>query len=122
MTLEEQITELLAQAEHLRGFPDDEAEAKGLPRIVDQINVLRAEQARDPFRASEATLEGADSVDYQAIEDRMWPSNAGEHLPAPVIDGSMHAATLAFAGDAQGLHELQQRNLKRKPGRPRKAD
>lgn len=45
MTIEDQITALLAEAEPLRLLPDEEAEAKGLPGIVDKINALRAEQA-----------------------------------------------------------------------------
>lgn len=45
MTLEAQITALLAEAEPLRCLPDEEAEAKGLPAIVDKINTLRALQA-----------------------------------------------------------------------------
>ncbi|MFY8019427.1 MAG: hypothetical protein ACOVN9_15010 [Inhella sp.] len=42
MTIEEQIAELLAKAAPLRLLPDDEAEEKGLPGIVEQINALRA--------------------------------------------------------------------------------
>lgn len=45
MTIEQQISALLAQAEQLRLLPDDEAESMGLPGIVDMINALRAEQA-----------------------------------------------------------------------------
>lgn len=42
MTLEDQIAALLAQAEPLRALPDEEAEAAGLPALVDRINALRA--------------------------------------------------------------------------------
>lgn len=42
MTVDEQIAELLAQAAPLRLLADDEAEEKGLPGIVEQINALRA--------------------------------------------------------------------------------
>ena len=42
MTIEEQITALLAEAEPLRLLPDPEAEAAGLPALVDRINKLRA--------------------------------------------------------------------------------
>jgi hypothetical protein len=42
MTIEEQIAELLAKAAPLRLLPDDQAEEKGLPGIVGQINALRA--------------------------------------------------------------------------------
>lgn len=41
MTIEDQITALLAKAEPLRCLPDEEAEARGLPAIVDKINALR---------------------------------------------------------------------------------
>jgi hypothetical protein len=46
MTLEDQIAALLAQAEPLRAVPDEEAEAAGLPALVDGINALRARQAK----------------------------------------------------------------------------
>lgn len=42
MTVEEKIAALLAEAAPLRLLPDDEAEEKGLPALVDQINALRA--------------------------------------------------------------------------------
>lgn len=45
MTIEDQITALIAQAEPLRLLPDAEGESMGLPGIVEQINALRAEQA-----------------------------------------------------------------------------
>jgi hypothetical protein len=41
LTTEDRIAELLAQAEPLRALPDDEAEANGLPALVDEINRLR---------------------------------------------------------------------------------
>lgn len=46
MTIEDQIAALLAQAEPLRALPDEEAEAAGLPALVDRINALRAFQAK----------------------------------------------------------------------------
>ena len=46
MTLEDQIAALVAQAEPLRALPDDEAEARGLPALVEKINWLRECQAR----------------------------------------------------------------------------
>ena len=109
MTIEEQIAELLAKAAPLRLLPDDEAEEKGLPGIVEQINALRAKQSRAPVVV------------------------AGEE-PEFEPDGSMQAAALVFAEDADGLRELQQRNIERlmaadpaeseprKRGRPRKAE
>jgi hypothetical protein len=44
MTLESQITALLAEAEPLRLLPDEEAEARGLPALVERINLLRGMQ------------------------------------------------------------------------------
>lgn len=54
MSVEQHIAELLAQAEPLRGLPDDEAEAKGLPALVDEINRLRAVQAKAAYEADMA--------------------------------------------------------------------
>lgn len=48
MTIEDQIAELLAEAEPLRCLPALEAEEKGLPGIVNRINALRAQQAASP--------------------------------------------------------------------------
>lgn len=73
MTIENQIAELIAQAEPLRALPDVEAEAKGLPAIVDRINELRAVQndyalrdringALAELEARQATVEGADAL------------------------------------------------------------
>lgn len=42
MTVQDQIDALLAEAAPLRLLPDDEAEEKGLPKLVDRINALRA--------------------------------------------------------------------------------
>lgn len=41
MTVQEQIDALLAEAAPLRLLADDEAEEKGLPKLVEQINWLR---------------------------------------------------------------------------------
>ena len=43
MNTEDQITALLAEAAPLRLLPDEEAEAAGLPKLVDRINALRAQ-------------------------------------------------------------------------------
>jgi hypothetical protein len=59
MTTEDQIAGLLAQAEPLRLLPDEEAEAQGLPAIVDAINALRAKLAiaqRDGHEAEFAAI------------------------------------------------------------------
>jgi hypothetical protein len=72
MTLDEQITALLAKAEPLRLLPDGEAEEAGLPTVVNQINALRARQARGEVDAADvapvrrgrppkASIEGADA-------------------------------------------------------------
>lgn len=53
MTLEDQIAALLAKAEPLRALPDEEAEAAGLPKIVDAINALRAKQEAMPAVSEE---------------------------------------------------------------------
>jgi hypothetical protein len=44
MTLEDQILALCAEAEPLRCLPDEEAEARGLPKLVERINLLRGMQ------------------------------------------------------------------------------
>jgi hypothetical protein len=44
MTIENQIAELLAQAEPLRALDDDDEAKEPLRLIVDRINALRAEQ------------------------------------------------------------------------------
>ena len=46
MTTDEQIAALLAQAGPLRALPAEDGEAAGLGRLVDQINRLRAQQAK----------------------------------------------------------------------------
>jgi hypothetical protein len=68
MTVEEKIAALLAEAAPLRALPDDEAEAKGLPALVDKINALRAEQSRAPVVASVASIEGAESADAEPVK------------------------------------------------------
>ena len=65
MTIDEQITALLAQAEPLRALPAEDGEAAGLGKLVDQINWLRAQQ--DKVRISLITEarpseEGSDAV------------------------------------------------------------
>lgn len=41
MNIEDHIADLLAEAAPLRLLADDEAEEKGLPKLVEQINWLR---------------------------------------------------------------------------------
>ena len=62
MSIENQIQALLDEAAPLRLLPDDEAEEKGLPRLVDRINALRAKQANGLDAEPVATEEGADAV------------------------------------------------------------
>lgn len=54
MTVQEQIDALLAEVAPLRLLPDDEAEEKGLPKLVDRINALRTlppeSEAVEPVR------------------------------------------------------------------------
>lgn len=45
--IEEQIAALLAQAEPLRSLDDEDAERMGLPALVERINSLREQQAKD---------------------------------------------------------------------------
>lgn len=71
MTTEEQISGLLAQAEPLRSLPDEEAEAMGLPAIVDAINALRAKMAvaqRDAHEAEFAAIAEAVNPPAEPIE------------------------------------------------------
>lgn len=48
MTLEAQITALLAEAEPLRGLEDDDPAKRQLSKLVDRVNQLRAQQALLP--------------------------------------------------------------------------
>jgi hypothetical protein len=54
MTLEAQITALLEEAAPLRCLPDEEAEAAGLPALVERINALRARAAGHAAALGEA--------------------------------------------------------------------
>ena len=65
MTIDEQIASLLAKAEPLRALPAEEAEAAGLGRLVEQVNRLRAHQAKGdvgPITEIMPMVEGADAV------------------------------------------------------------
>jgi hypothetical protein len=48
LTLEAQITALLAEAEPLRGLDDDDPAKRPLAKMVERINSLRAQQALMP--------------------------------------------------------------------------
>lgn len=65
MTIEEQIAALLAKAEPLRALPAEDAEAAGLGKLVEQVNRLRAHQAKGdvgPITEIMPMVEGADAV------------------------------------------------------------
>ena len=69
MTIEDQIQALLAKAEPLRCLPDPESEQMGLPALVDEINALRAKQARgEPEPDLPASVEGADAEPDQPVK------------------------------------------------------
>lgn len=93
MTIEDQITALLAQAEPLRLLPDAESEAQGLPRIVDAINALRAAQA-------------GGQVDAEVVPD---------HKLFLSYDES------GIAADKEKFEAEREEARKRRPGRPRKS-
>lgn len=57
MTIEDQITALLAEAAPLRCLPQDDPAALPLAGIIDEINRLRAIQAGAPVRAEPAPPE-----------------------------------------------------------------
>ena len=65
MTIDEQITALLAQAEPLRALPAEDGEAAGLGKLVDQINRLRARQDNggvSPVAEDAPAEEGAEAT------------------------------------------------------------
>lgn len=67
-----EIEQLLEQANALRGLPDEEAEAKGLPKLVDRINAMRAlgEEVREAIDA--ATEEGHEA-EFAAVAESVAP-------------------------------------------------
>ena len=100
MTIEDQITALLAKAEPLRLLDDIEAETQGLGRIVEQINALRAEQA-DALRSQLHAIESA------ILADTVLANKAAFNVEA--------------ARDAANF-EAERQEVKRKPGRPKKVE
>lgn len=72
MTLEDQITALLAEAEPLRCLPDEEAEEKGLPKLVEQVNALRKLQECVAV-ALDTAIEMRDEAEAEAIAPRRGP-------------------------------------------------
>lgn len=80
MNIEDQIADLLAEAAPLRLLPDDEAEAKGLPALVDKINRLRAVQSRD------AHLRDSAIYVEQKAADKMIGGALGVALAESILD------------------------------------
>ncbi len=81
MTIEEQIAALHAKAEPLRLLPDEEAEALGLPGLVNQINALRAKQATEAH--AEYVAEALSALDQAQAEqaEAEFSQVAGELAP-----------------------------------------
>lgn len=71
MTLEAQIAALLAEAEPLRCLPDEEAEAQGLPALVDRINALRAKQSAQALKEEV----------YALVENQQFVDSLAQKLP-----------------------------------------
>ena len=61
MNIEDQITELLAEATPLRSLDEDDPLKAPLTKIMDKINALRAKQANEVPVVIEPTIEGADA-------------------------------------------------------------
>lgn len=97
MTIEDQITALLAQAEPLRLLPDVEAEAKGLPRIVDAINALRAAQSSGSYVRE---IEVAPHVDTSPAHQAVVSAIASEPEPLPARRPGRPRKTPAEGADA----------------------
>ena len=94
MTIEDQIAALIAEAAPLRLLPDEQAEAKGLPRIVDAINALRAAQAG-----------GQADADVIAPDHKLFLS---------YDEAGIEADKATFEAEREEAK-------KRRPGRPRKT-
>jgi hypothetical protein len=88
--IEDQIAELLAQAEPLRALPDLEAEKQGLPALVDRINALRAVQALDALAPPKERMGNGGSA---------WDIVEG---PAPVVLAEVDAPIEAPARKKPG--------------------
>lgn len=62
MNTTEEIERLLALAEPLRAMHDDDPAKEPLTGIVDEINKLRAIEAKQPVIVAPAAVEGADAA------------------------------------------------------------
>jgi hypothetical protein len=72
MTLEDQILALCAEAEPLRCLPDEEAEGRGLPQLVERINLLRSMQMTQGAMLDQAITE-RDEAEFRAIAAELSP-------------------------------------------------
>lgn len=125
MTTEDQIAGLLAKAEPLRSLPDEEAEAKGLPAIVDAINALRKRQEvgdDSPPITEEAIDSGAyldPFVGSHTVKTEVGEQYFYNPLSAPgCIEAKAETDRQAAAFEA----EREEAKQTRKPGRPKKAE
>ena len=87
MTVEQEIAELLAQAEPLRALSDEESEKAGLGKLVDRINALRAlgEPVRAPFVAEQDNAPEALALRH-AIASEMPKRKPGR--PRATVEGA----------------------------------
>jgi hypothetical protein len=91
MTHQDEIDALLTEAAPLRLLPDDEAEAKGLPALVDKINRLRAVQARDAHLRDSAIYveqKAADKAIGAALGAALAESILSEDDPCDPLPGA----------------------------------
>lgn len=81
MTIEEQIAALIEKAEPLRGLPDEEAEAAGLPLIVDQINALRAREVAEKLSAAVYQAQALSDQAQEVRHEAEFAQTAAEVAP-----------------------------------------
>jgi hypothetical protein len=72
VTLQDKIDALVEKAAALRALPEDEAEAAGLPLLVDAINNLRELQALGREALDEA-IEQAHEAEFAATAESVNP-------------------------------------------------
>lgn len=72
MSIESQIQELLDELAPLRALPEDEAEAAGLPQLIERVNALRAVQALAKQGIGE-TIDAIHDAEVVAIADSVSP-------------------------------------------------
>lgn len=81
MTIEQEIAALLAKAEPLRALPEWEQGTAGLAAIVEQINALRAIQAREKHEEFLAQMRAALDVDQQSQHEAEFATVVAEVAP-----------------------------------------